>query len=152
MQNTVLKTTPVKDQITQNDIDFAVSQETYAMVTDVLANKIMSALSAGRFGAATESADELFKLLDKGVAATNINGGALAGSVMDIILSEQTVPGELARKYLKHLSKYGVDFSNLDIAELSNIVEKSRYAGAKTHQIKGAEEFLTEMTFEYIRA
>ena len=152
MQNTQPKRHIFQDQFSPEDITHAVSQNTYSMVTDVLANKIMTALSAGRIDAALETATELFALFDKGVSARGINGAALANTIMDMIIAGQVTTAELGKKYLNQIAKQGADFSTLDIDHLSKTVEQSRHFTVNVLNTKAAEEFLTDLSFRYMTA
>ncbi len=86
-----------------------VPNETYAMIADVLAGKIMTELSVSRPTAARETAVELFSLLDQGVSPGSINANYLACQIMDIYLTGDREMANIARGYFEQLCKRGLD-------------------------------------------
>lgn len=97
--------TPFTDNPQPSDNDTA----TYAMIADVLAGKIMTALTYDRPGAARESATELFSLLENGTPATAINFQTLAFQIFDMIERGKTDMAAQGQIYLERLADYGIN-------------------------------------------
>lgn len=137
---TPIRTRRPLDQ-TPEDHSLAVSQDTYSLITDVLAGKILTALTFHRSHAAVETAAELFTLLDQGVSAKSINLQYLALQIFDIYRAGDHDMAKIGRDYLEKLSKYDVSYASLDAARLREAVEQVRRESKNTLCVLGADDF-----------
>ena len=101
-----------------------VPNETYAMIADVLAGKVMTELSANRPNAAAETAQELFGLLDKGVSTGSINANYIIMQVLDIYEDGDLPMASQAEGYLESLINYGLSLDNLNTDALANSIDR----------------------------
>ena len=122
------------------------THDTYAMIADVLAGKIMSALSAKRCNASTESAVELFSLLDQGVSVKGVNTHSLAKQILDMYLLGQIETARLGEQYFRHITKYGLDFSTVDLNDLRKTLHQIREHSGHTLAYTEATRFFTKIS------
>lgn len=130
----------------RSGVSHVVPNETYAMIADVLAGKIMTELSVDRPNAARETAIELFNLLDQGVSVKSINANYLANQIMDIYLTGQSDMGNVARGYFEQLCKRGLDMGpvNTDMLRKGSLQVAEHVKDAKT--IASARDFARSVT------
>tara|TARA_B100000686_G_scaffold354937_1_gene468347 strand:+ start:7634 stop:8074 length:441 start_codon:yes stop_codon:yes gene_type:complete len=114
----------VRQKQRQPGVSTVVPNETYAMIADVLAGKIMTELAAGRGNAAAETATELNALLNQGVGTGSINANYIIMQVMDIYESGNLEMAQQAEGYLETLINYGLGLDSLNTTALSNSLNR----------------------------
>ncbi|MGM0423225.1 MAG: hypothetical protein ACQEQL_09045 [Pseudomonadota bacterium] len=133
------------------DYSLAVADDTYALITDVLAGKIMTALEFKRPYAATETAAELFTLLEKGVSAKSINLQSLSPQIFDMYLSGQYNMAKIAEKYLIQLSKYDVSYAGMDFTRLQDTVNQIHREAPDPLAVLGADNLYQLLVLKYFQ-
>lgn len=129
----------VRQKQRQPGVSPVVPNETYAMIADVLAGKIMTELAAGRGNAAAETADELNALLNQGVGTGSINANYIIMQVMDIYESGNLEMAQQAEGYLETLLNYGLGLDNLNTTALANSLNRVSENSQCTECINDAE-------------
>ena len=129
----------VRQKQRQPGVSPVVPNETYAMIADVLAGKIMTELAADRGNAAAETAAELNALLNQGVGTGSINANYIIMQVMDIYESGNLEMAQQAEGYLETLINYGLGLDNLNTTALSNSLNRVSENSQCTECINDAE-------------
>ena len=138
----------VKQQtpVGRSGLNTIIPNETYAMIADVLAGKIMTELSVSRPGAARETAVELFSLLDQGVSPKSINANYLAVQIMDIYLTGDCDMGNIARGYFDQLCKRGMDKAPVNTEMLRKYSQQVAEHVKNAKSIASARDFARSIT------
>ena len=129
----------VKQRQRRPGVSPVVPNETYAMIADVLAGKVMTELAAGRTNAAAETAEELNGLLEKGVGTGSINANYIIMQVMDIYESGNLEMAQQAEGYLETLINYGLNLETLNTSALGNSLNRVSENSQCTECIDNAE-------------
>lgn len=138
----------VKQQmpVGRSGLNTIVPNETYAMIADVLAGKIMTELSVSRPSAARETAVELFSLLDQGVSPKSINANYLAVQIMDIYLTGDCDMANVARGYFDQLCKRGMNMDPVNTEMLRKCAVQVAEHVKNAKAISSARDFSRSVT------
>jgi hypothetical protein len=128
-----------------------VADDTYSLITDVLAGKIMTSLEFKRSYAATETAAELFGLLEKGVSAKSINLQYLSLQIFDMYLTGNVEMAKIGEKYFIQLSKYDVSYAGMDFNRLQDVIKQIHYETGNPAAIACADDFYDLLVLKFFQ-
>ena len=123
------------------DTHKAISNETYAVVMDVLSSKVITEIACGRDSAAFETVVELFHNIEMGQTLERVSASTLIMNVLDLYLCGEMDRAALAERYVVEFMKNGLRITASDMATLRTVMMQVHVHAPDDKARKAAQSF-----------